>query len=106
MATKKVWVTGGAGFIGSHLVDALVKEGHEVTILDCLDKQVHEGGKKPAYLNKKAKFIKGDVRDEKGLKKALRDQEVVFHQAAAVGVGQSMYQIRHYMDVNTLGTAR
>ena len=99
-------VTGGAGFIGSHLVDALVREGHEVTILDCLDPQVHEGGKKPAYLNKQAEFVKGDVREEKTLKKVLRDAEVVFHEAAAVGVGQSMYQIRHYMDVNTLGTAR
>jgi len=106
MATKKVLVTGGAGFIGSHLVDALVKEGHEVTVFDCLDKQVHEGGKKPSYLNKKAKFVKGDVRDAKALKRVLRDQEVVYHEAAAVGVGQSMYQIKHYMDVNTLGTAQ
>ncbi len=106
MTTKKILVTGGAGFIGSHLVDALVKEGHEVTVLDCLDKQVHEGGKKPAYLNKKATFVKGDVRDSKALKRVLRDQEVVYHEAAAVGVGQSMYQIKHYMDVNTLGTAQ
>lgn len=102
--TKKVLVTGGAGFIGSHLVDALVEEGHEVRILDNLDPQVHN--KIPDYLNAEAEFLEGDIRNEDAIKKALRGIEVVFHQAAAVGVGQSMYQIQDYIEVNTLGTAK
>jgi dTDP-L-rhamnose 4-epimerase len=103
--SKKVLVTGGAGFIGSHLVDSLIEEGHDVRILDNLDPQVHQG-KKPDYLNKKAEFMLGDVRNVKDLEKAVEDVEVVFHQAAAVGVGQSMYMINHYVDVNTVGTGK
>jgi dTDP-L-rhamnose 4-epimerase len=100
-----VLVTGGAGFIGSHIVDELIARGHEVTILDNLDPQVHgPGQKKPGYLNPKAKFIKGDVRERQDLKMALADVDVVYHEAAAVGVGQSMYQIEHYVDVNCRGT--
>jgi len=101
---KKVLVTGGAGFIGSHLVDNLVAEGHQVKMLDSLEPQVHTG--KPEYLNPNAEFILGDIRNEDVLRKALKDVEVVFHHAAAVGVGQSMYQIHKYTDVNTGGTAR
>ncbi|MBI2646418.1 MAG: GDP-mannose 4,6-dehydratase [Deltaproteobacteria bacterium] len=106
----KILVTGGAGFIGSFLVDRLVRDGHEVRIYDNLDSQVHLGSttrhqKKPPYLNKEAEFIYGDVRDRESLAKALEGIEVVFHEAAAVGVGQSQYQIKHYMDVNTGGTA-
>ncbi len=104
MQTKKILVTGGAGFIASHLVDALVEEGHQVTVLDNLESQVHEG-KKPEYLNQKAKYVLGDVRKPADWKKALQGQEIVFHEAAAVGVGQSMYQIRNYVEINTLGTA-
>ena len=100
----KILVTGGAGFIGSHLVDALVAKGHRVTAYDRLDPQVH-AGKKPAYLNPHAEYVFGDVRDSASLKKVLKRSQVVFHEAAAVGVGQSMYQIRHYIDVNTRGTA-
>jgi len=100
-----VLVTGGAGFIGSHLVDALVEKGYEVRILDNLDPQVHTREEKPDYLAPEAEFIEGDVRDEESVIKALEGIEVVFHLAAAVGVGQSMYQIKHYMQVNTLGTA-
>jgi dTDP-L-rhamnose 4-epimerase len=99
----RVLVTGGAGFIGSHLVDALAKE-HEVVILDNLEPQVHTKGK-PNYLNDKATYIFGDTRAKGTLKRALTGVEVVFHQAAAVGVGQSMYQIRKYVEVNTTGTA-
>ena len=99
----KVMVTGGAGFVGSHLVDALVREGHEVVIYDNLEPQVHRG-RKPAYLNKDARFIKADIRDRASLIKALKGVEVVFHQAAAVGVGQSMYEIDRYVDVNARGT--
>ena len=101
---KKVLVTGGAGFIGSHLVDALVKEGHEVRILDNLEPQVHI--KRPDYLNPEAEFVEGDIRNEDDIRKALKGVEVVFHQAAAVGVGQSMYRIQEYIDVNTHGTAK
>jgi dTDP-L-rhamnose 4-epimerase len=100
----KILVTGGMGFVGSHLVDALVNNGHSVVIFDNLDKQVHQG-KKPDYLNPKAKYIIGDVRNRAAFKKAVGDVEIVFHQAAAVGVGQSMYKIAHYIDTNDLGTA-
>ncbi len=100
----RVVVTGGAGFIGSHLVDAFVKEGHEVRVLDSLDAQVHEG-RKPDYLNSRAEYCWGDVRDRALLRKTLQGAEVVFHEAAAVGVGQSMYQIEKYVSINTLGTA-
>ena len=102
----KVLVTGGAGFVGSHLVDALVAAGHTVRILDNLDPQVHgEAGSPPAYLNTKAEFVKGDVRDRAVVDDALDGIEIVFHEAAAVGVGQSMYQIEHYCSVNTVGAA-
>jgi dTDP-L-rhamnose 4-epimerase len=100
----KILVTGGAGFIGSFITDALVEEGHDVRILDSLEPQVHQN-KTPDYLNPKAEFIKGDVRDASILKEALKDIEIVFHQAALVGVGQSMYQVKRYLEVNTLGTA-
>ena len=102
---KMILVTGGAGFIGSHLVDGLVKKGHDVRVLDNLEHQVH-GGRVPDYINKNAEYMYGDVRDEDVLKNALEDVEVVFHEAAAVGVGQSMYQIKKYSDVNVMGTAK
>lgn len=99
----KILVTGGAGFIGSHLVDALVKAGHAVRVLDCLEPQVHEG-RTPDYLNRRAEYLEGDVRDREALRRALSGVEVVFHEAAGVGVGQSMYQIEKYVSANTLGT--
>ena len=99
----KVLVTGGAGFIGSHLVDALVREGHAVRVLDCFDPQVH-GTARPDYLNAHADYLEGDVRSRDTLRQALRGIEVVFHEAAAVGVGQSMYEIEKYVSANTLGT--
>ncbi|MBU1863259.1 MAG: SDR family NAD(P)-dependent oxidoreductase [Candidatus Omnitrophica bacterium] len=103
---SKILVTGGAGFIGSHLVDRLVQEGHAVCVLDSLEPQVHgSSGKVPDYLNQNAQFIKGDIRSLDDVRKALQGIEIVFHEAAMVGVGQSMYQIRKYVDVNTLGTA-
>lgn len=101
---KKILVTGGAGFIGSHLVDRLISEGGDVVVLDNFDKQVHQG-KRPDYLNKDAEYIKGDVRDEKALKKALKGVDTVFHLAAKVGVGQSMYEIEEYVGANTYATA-
>ncbi len=100
----KILVTGGAGFIGSHLVDALVAKGHSVTVYDDFVPQVH-GKKRPDYLNKGAQYVKGDVRDRNALKKVLKPSDVVFHEAAAVGVGQSMYEVADYVEVNTQGTA-
>ncbi|MBP7216746.1 MAG: SDR family NAD(P)-dependent oxidoreductase [Candidatus Omnitrophica bacterium] len=99
-----ILVTGGAGFIGSHLVDRLVLEGHRVRVVDSFDEQVH-AGKTPAYLNRDAEYIKLDVRNRDKLKKAFKNMEIIYHEAAAVGVGQSMYQIEKYTDANTRGTA-
>jgi dTDP-L-rhamnose 4-epimerase len=102
----QVLVTGGAGFIGSHLVDALVERGHRVRILDNLEPQVHgASGRQPSYLNPEAEFVRGDVRDREVLCDALEGIEIVFHKAAAVGVGQSMYEIRRYAEINTVGGA-
>ncbi len=100
----KVLVTGGCGFIGSHLVDRLVNCGHKVRVYDLLEPQVHLG-KKPSFLNKDAEYIYADVRNKEKLKKALKGIEIVFHQAAQVGVAQSMYQIEKYVSHNSLGTA-
>lgn len=101
----KVLVTGGAGFIGSFIVDELVRKGHSVTIFDNLNPQVHLTGELPDYINKKARFVKGDVRDYDSFKKVVLDSEIIFHKAAMVGVGQSQYEIKNYIDVNISGTA-
>ncbi|HPO08501.1 MAG TPA: GDP-mannose 4,6-dehydratase [bacterium] len=101
----KVLVTGGAGFIGSHLADALLASGHQVRIFDVLDPQVHPDGNKPKYLSKDVEFVKGDIRDIDALRRGLKGQDAVFHYAAAVGVAQSQYKIKHYVDVNIGGTA-
>ncbi len=100
-----VLVTGGAGFVGSHLVDALVTEGHRVKVYDSLTLQVHTKGELPGYLNKEAEFIAGDIRDRDSLLEALKGVNIVFHKASVVGVGQSMYEVERYMSVNTVGTA-
>ena len=103
---KKILVTGGAGFIGSHLVDALLEKGYEVSVFDILEPQVHGHNQRiPSYLNKNCCFIKGDIRDRNVLSKALKKVDAIFHLASAVGVGQSMYQIQRYMEVNILGTS-
>jgi dTDP-L-rhamnose 4-epimerase len=99
-----VLVTGGAGFIGSFVVDRLLAAGHTVRILDNLDPQVHPEGP-PAYLAGGAELLVGDVRDRAMLRRALDGVEAVVHAAAAVGVGQSLYKAEHYVDVNVRGTA-
>ena len=104
MEKMNILVTGGAGFIGSHLVDALVAQGHSVRILDSLVEQVH-GNSAPPHLNKDAEFIQGDVCDASIIATALDGIDVVYHQAAEVGVGQSMYEIVRYVKANDLGTA-
>lgn len=105
MNKKTVLVTGGAGFIGSHLVDGLVAKGYRVKVLDNLYRQIHPTGKSPVYFNKQAEFIKGDVTKRSDWSKALNGTDLVCHLASAVGVGQSMYEIEHYVKVNSLGTA-
>jgi dTDP-L-rhamnose 4-epimerase len=100
----KVLVTGGAGFIGSFTVDALIKRGYRVVAFDNFEPQVHTG-RLPRYLNPDAEFISGDVRDIESLKKALEGVDAVIHLAAMVGVGQSMFQVKRYVDVNSGGTA-
>jgi dTDP-L-rhamnose 4-epimerase len=102
--SRKILVTGGAGFVGSHTVDALLREGHSVRVFDNLDDQIHRGTI-PTYLSSEVEFVRGDVRDLEALRKATCDVDVVYHFAAAVGVGQSMYEIARYMEVNTQGTA-
>src|SRR6476659_9494945 len=101
---KNILITGGAGFVGSHLADALLAAGHHVRIFDNLTGQVHLHGI-PEYLAEDAEFIQGDVRDSAAMRRALAGIDVVFHMAAAVGVGQSMYEIERYMGTNTQGTA-
>ena len=88
----KILVTGGMGFFGSHLVDALVKQNHDVVSFDNLEYQIHQGNR-PKYLNRGARYIIGDVRNKNRLKEAVKNSEIIFHQAAMVGVGQSMYEI-------------
>jgi dTDP-L-rhamnose 4-epimerase len=104
MSPKRVLVTGGAGFVGSHTLDALLRRGCEVRVFDNLEEQVHRGSV-PAYLAPEAELVRGDVRDLDALRRALEGVDLVFHFAAAVGVGQSMYEIARYMEVNTQGTA-
>ena len=102
----RILITGGAGFIGSHLADELLVHGYHVRALDNLAEQVHgPGASRPGYLSPEVELMEGDVRDPEAVRKALQGIDAVFHLAARVGVGQSMYEIERYTSVNDLGTA-
>lgn len=103
---RQILITGGAGFIGSHLADELTRAGHRVRLLDNLSAQVHghQSGA-PDYLNADAELRVGDVRDPDCVRRALEGVEVVYHLASKVGVGQSMYEVTRYVEDNNLGTA-
>jgi len=104
--TETILITGGAGFIGSHLAEELFKIGYRVKILDNLSPQIHgPEAKLPEYLKDKVEFVKGDVRSRVDVKTALSGTDAVIHFAAETGVGQSMYQISRYVDVNIKGSA-
>ena len=106
MGAKRVLITGGAGFVGSHLADELLEHGYSVRALDNLSPQVHgETATRPDYLSPDVELMVGDVRDESAIAKALKGVDAVYHFAATVGVGQSMYQIAEYTSVNGEGTA-
>lgn len=104
MTTYKILITGGAGFIGTHLAKKLNSQGHEVTVFDSLEDQIHRG-KKPKF-SSDIKFIQGNVLNKFVLLPELRNADIVFHEAAQVGLGQSMYMIDKYTENNVTGTAR
>jgi len=101
---EHILVTGGAGFIGSHVVDELLAAGHRVRVLDSLVEQVHGGSQRPTYLAEDAELIAGDVRNPDVVAGTLEGVDSVVHLAARVGVGQSMYEPAEYAAGNTAGT--
>lgn len=104
--SQQILITGGAGFIGSHVADELLEAGYRVRVLDILSPQVHgPDAVRPTYLNPEVELLIGDVRDAEMMAKALRSVDAVFHFAAMVGVAQSMYEIDRYTSVNNFGTA-
>jgi dTDP-L-rhamnose 4-epimerase len=105
MTPGRVLITGGAGFIGSHVAGALLERGYRVRALDTLTPQVHPEAARPEYLDPDVELVVGDVRDPHAVRRALIDVDSVIHLAARVGVGQSMYEIGEYVSVNCLGTA-
>jgi len=104
--SKRILITGGAGFIGSHLADELLESGYKVRAYDCLSEQVHGPVReRPNYLSRDVELVVGDVADRWKLRSALKGVDVVYHLAAKVGVGQSMYEIEGYTATNNLGTS-
>src|ERR1700756_2592421 len=103
---KTILITGGAGFTASHCAAALLRNGYRVRALDSLDPQIHGPERKPpSYLDRRVELLVGDIRSTKTVRRALSGVDVVLHLAARVGVGQSMYEVADYADVNTRGTA-
>jgi dTDP-L-rhamnose 4-epimerase len=103
---QRVLITGGAGFLGSHLADELLAHGYQVRVLDVLSPQVHGiQRERPVYLHPEVEFICADVCHADAVRQALQGVSAVFHLAAVVGVGQSMYELEKYLRVNALGTA-
>jgi len=100
-----ILITGGAGFIGSHLADELLAHGYRVRVLDDLTPQVHGDGERPDYLSPEVELVTGDVRDPDAVSRAVEGADAVVHLAARVGVGQSMYELAEYTAVNSLGPA-
>jgi dTDP-L-rhamnose 4-epimerase len=103
--SETVLITGGAGFIGSHLGDELLRAGYRVRVLDSLVEQVHGDAQRPGYLDPEIELIAGDVRRAEVVRGALEGVDAVVHLAARVGVGQSMYELAEYTGANTAGTA-
>lgn len=106
----RVLITGGAGFIGSHIALQLIEKGYDVTVLDNLLAQIHGDNPEktsPLYcsVKDKTRFIKADVCDREALKSAISDADYIIHLAAETGTGQSMYEIKRYVDVNIGATA-
>jgi dTDP-L-rhamnose 4-epimerase len=104
VTNEHVLITGGAGFIGSHVGDELLRAGYRVRALDNLVEQVHGDSRRPAYLAGEIELVAGDVRDPDVVKRALEGVDSVVHLAARVGVGQSMYELAEYAAANTAGT--
>ena len=104
---KNILITGGAGFIGSRLCEKLFDKGYKVTVLDNLSTQIHGDNESNLFrkIKDKCTFIKGDVRNKEDWKKSLINQEIVVHLAAETGIGQSMYELEKYNEVNIMGTA-
>src|SRR5262249_21535574 len=102
---RRVLITGGAGFIGSHLADLLLAHGWSVRILDRLLPQVHAGGAIPNYIKPDTELVVGDVRNAETVEQALRKVDAVVHLAAAISGGRSMHEIDSCTEINELGTA-
>src|SRR6185436_11155598 len=98
----KILITGGAGFIGSHTADALLREGCTVRILDSLEEPIHPGRRKPTYLDERIDFVRGDVRDEAALLHAMRGCDAVYHFAA---FQDYLPVFSRFFDVNVTSTA-
>ena len=108
--SKRVLISGGAGFIGSNLSLKLIDKGYEVTVLDSLSSQIHgddPGNSSPLFqsIRGKVNFIQGTVTSRADWEKSIKDQDIIVHFAAETGTGQSMYEIQRYVDVNINGTA-